>query len=54
MRYFIHLNGQLREVQPLTRPHRTQSTVIVRRSDTGRVLRVEHNEIIRHEGKVTQ
>lgn len=46
MRYFIRLFGVLTEVHPLTKPHRERSVVIVRTVRDGRILTVEHRELI--------
>ncbi|WNT44311.1 hypothetical protein SEA_CANDC_101 [Microbacterium phage CandC] len=46
MHHFIRLNGALLEVCPLTKPHRERSVVIVQVVRDGRILTVEHRDII--------
>lgn len=48
MRYFTRINGVLREVHPITKPHRTQSVVTVRDSRDGNLRRVESRDLILH------
>jgi len=45
--YFIHLDGDLRQVEPLTKPHREQAHVTVRVVRDGSILAVHNTEILR-------
>lgn len=46
MHHFIRLDGVLLEVHPLTKPHRGRSIVTVQIVRDGRLLEVEHRDII--------
>lgn len=49
LRYFLHINGMLREVYPITKPSRdNRETVLVEVSRTGEVLRVGNGSLILH------
>ena len=49
MRYFLRINGMLREVYPITKASRdNRGTVLVEVSRTGEVLRVGNGSLILH------
>ena len=45
--YFIRVAGQLRQVHPLTKPHRSQANVTVRVLRDGSIVTVHNTEILR-------
>ncbi|MFJ4173384.1 hypothetical protein [Microbacterium sp. NPDC089696] len=45
--YFIRVDGALRQVEPLTKPHREQAHVTVRVLRDGKILTVHNTEILR-------
>ena len=45
--YFIRVDGALREVEPLTKPHREQAQVTVRVVRDGTTVTVRNTEILR-------
>ncbi|WP_350351899.1 hypothetical protein ABS642_00870 [Microbacterium sp. A8/3-1] len=45
--YFIRVNGDLRQVEPLTKPHREQAHVTVRVLRDGSIMTVHNTEILR-------
>lgn len=45
--YFIRIEGALRQVEPLTKPHREQAQVTVRVLRDGSILTVHNTEILR-------
>lgn len=45
--YFIRVDGALRQVEPLTRAHRSQAHVTVRVLRDGAILTVHNTEILR-------
>lgn len=47
MTYFIRVNGDLRQVEPLTKPHRERAHVTVRILRDGSITAVHNTEILR-------
>lgn len=47
MAFFIRVDGDLRQVQPLTKPHREQANVAVRIIRDGSIATVHNTEILR-------
>lgn len=45
--YFIRVDGALRQVEPLTKPHREQPRVTVRILRDGSIVTVHNTEILR-------
>lgn len=45
--FFIRDRGVLHHVEPLTKPSRTNSTVLVRATRFGTLMRVENRDLIR-------
>lgn len=45
--YFVRIDGDLRQVEPLTKPHREQAHVTVRVLRDGSTLTVHNTEMIR-------
>ncbi len=45
--YFIRIDGALRQIDPITKPHRENAFVIVRDTRDGSILKVHNTDIIR-------
>lgn len=50
--YFIRVYGELRQVHPLTRPHKYNGWNILAKFDrTGQIVQIHDRDIIRYTGK---